>query len=432
MSAANGCERLAIDGGTPVRTTPLVWGGHGISDVADEEIAAVTRVLRRRKIFRYLERTQEEGVSEAAQLEEAFRQFTGCPYAIGTTGGTTALISALVGISVNVGDEVIVPAYTYIATPASCLIVGAIPVIAEIDETFTIDPEDVRRKITPYTKAIIPVDMIGLPCKMDAIMAIAREHKLKVLEDVAQACGGRYHGRPLGSIGDAGCFSLQHYKLITSGEGGMVVTGDQETYYRAACRHDSAMCFWDAAMDFKPFAGENFRMCDLRGALGLVQFSRMEGILSQTRRVKRRIVEQIAKLPIIRPAPVNDEEGDCGTNLVLTTDSPEMAKRFSEALAAEGIANGTKHNAGFPDRHIYCYWDYVMDKHSHDPSGWPWTDPRYKGHVEYSRDMCPRTMGILSRAIQIGITQHFSDSDADDAARAIRKVALGLQAKGCR
>lgn len=429
MTAPADIEPLAIDGGTPVRTEPLPLGPHGIHDVSDEEIEAVTRVLRRRKIFRYLERTEDEGPSEAAQLERAFAEFTGCTYAIGTTGGTTALIAGLVGIGVGVGDEVIIPAYTYIATPSACLVIGAIPVIAEIDESLTIDPQDVRRKITPQTKAIIPVDMIGLPCKMDEIMAIAREHDLRVLEDVAQACGGRYKGRPLGSIGNAGCFSLQHYKIITSGEGGMVVTNDREVYYRAACRHDSAMCFWDESMDFRPFAGENFRMCDLRGALGLVQFGRMEGILSRMRAIKRRILDQIGDLPMIRPCPINDLDGDCGTTLVLTTDSIATSKRVSEALAAEGVANGTKHNAGFPDRHIYCYWDYVMDKHSHDPTGWPWTSPLYKGNVEYSRDMCPRTLDVLGRAISIGITQRYTDADADDVARAIRKVALGLQAK---
>jgi 8-amino-3,8-dideoxy-alpha-D-manno-octulosonate transaminase len=429
MSAPADTDKLAIDGGQPVRTEPLPFGPHGIADVGDEEIAAVTKVLRRRKIFRYLDHTEEEGPSEAAQLERAFCAFTGCQYAIGTTGGTTALIAGLVGIGVGVGDEVILPAYTYIATPAACLVTGAIPVIAEIDDSLTIDPEDVRRKITPQTKAIVPVDMIGLPCKMDEIMAIAREHDLLVLEDVAQACGGRYRGRALGSIGDAGCFSLQHYKIVTSGEGGMVVTNDQETYYRAACRHDSAMLFWDPSMDFKPFAGENFRMCDLRGALGLVQVGRLDGILAQTRRVKRRILEQVRDLPIVQPCPINDEDGDCGTTLVLTTDSVETSQRFSEALSAEGVDNGTKHNAGFPDRHIYCYWDYVMDKHSHDPSGWPWTSPLYKGKVDYSRDMCPRTLDVLGRAISIGITQRFNDADADDIARAIRKVATGLNAK---
>ena len=429
MSASSNPETLAVDGGTPVRTEPLPFGPHGIADVADAEIAAVTRVLRRRKIFRYLDHTEEEGPSEAAELERAFCEMTGCRHAVGTTGGTTALIAGLVGIGVNVGDEVILPAYTYIATPAACLVVGAIPVIAEIDESLTIDPEDIRRKITPQTKAIIPVDMIGLPCKMDEIMAIAREHDLLVLEDVAQACGGRYKDRVLGSIGHAGCFSLQHYKIITSGEGGIVVTNDEETYRRAACRHDSAMIFWEPSMDFAPFAGENFRMCDLRGALGLVQFGRLADILGQTRKVKRRILEQIGDLPIVRPCPINDEDGDCGTNLVLTTDSTEMSQQFSKALAAEGIDNGTKHNAGFPDRHIYCYWDYVMDKHSHDPSGWPWTAAEYKGHVEYSRDMCPQTLDILDRAVAVAITQRFTESDADDVARAIRKVAVGLAAK---
>lgn len=430
MTAPSDTERLAIDGGQPVRTNAVSAGLHGITEVSDEEIEAVTRVLRRRKIFRYLDRTQDEGVSEAAQLEQAFRDMTGCNYAIGTTGGTTALIAALVGIGVNVGDEVIVPGYTYIATPSACLIVGAIPVIAEVDASLTLDPEDLRRKITPQTKAIVPVHMIGLPCQMDEIMAIAEEHNLMVLEDAAQACGGRYRGRTLGSIGHAGCFSMQHYKLITSGEGGMVVTNDREVYYRASCRHDSAMHFWDPDMDFEPFAGENFRMCDLRAALGLIQFKRLDGILAHLRGIKRRILGQIEGVPILRPAPINDIDGDCGVALVLTTDSAEQSQMVAKTLEAEGVSCATTYNAGLPDRHIYCHWDYVINKHSHDASGWPWTSPLYKGNVEYSRDMCPRTLDVLGRAVVVRISQTLTDSDADDIARAIRKVATGLAAKG--
>src|SRR5690606_18694139 len=142
----------------------------------------------------------------------------------------TALITALVGLGIGTGDEVIVPGYTYIASAAAVLTVGAIPVIAEVDDTLTLDPRDVERKITPLTKAIMPVHMRGLPAQMDEIMAIARRHGLKVIEDVAQANGGRYKGRMLGAIGDVGCFSFQHYKVITSGEGGMVVTDDDEVY----------------------------------------------------------------------------------------------------------------------------------------------------------------------------------------------------------
>ena len=413
-------ERLALEGGSPVRTEPLPSSLHGILEVGEEEIAAVTEVLRRQKIFRFLLSDEE---SYAARLEAAYREMTGKPYALAVTGGTTALISALVGLGVSTGDEVIVPAYTYIATAAAVLSVGAIPVIAEVDDTLTLDPEDFRRKITPLTRCVIPVHMRGWPAQMDEIMEIARRHGILVLEDVAQANGGSYKGRRLGSIGDAGAFSFQHYKVITSGEGGMVVTGDEEVYHRATCRHDSAMRFWRPGEGRPAFAGENARMCELRAAVGYVQFGRMEGILARLRALKARIVEQIKEAPGIQLHRVADPAGDCGTTLAFFLPDAGQAKRFSRALAAEGIRTGTIFNKEIPDRHIYCHWDYVLNKWTSDRTGYPWAPQYYKGNVEYSKDMCPRTLDYLGRVITIGLGQKWSDSDADDVAAGILKVA---------
>ena len=411
---------LALHGGSPVRTKPLPAALHGILEVGDEEIAAVTSVLRRKKIFRYLLSDED---SYASRFEAEYREFTGCTYALAVTGGTTALVTALVGLGVSTGDEVIVPAYTYIATAAAVLTVGAIPVIAEVDDTLTLDPADVERKITPLTTCIIPVHMRGMPAQMDEIMDIARRHNLKVLEDVAQANGGEYHGRRLGSIGDAGIFSFQHYKVITSGEGGMVVTNDETTYARAACKHDSAMEFWRPNRGWQTFAGENARMCELRAAVGCVQFERMAGILEKTRSIKKRLTQLLQDTEWIRPHRVADPQGDCGLMFGFYTPSAEEAALFSRALAAEGIENGTIYNKGVPDRHIYTYWDYVMNKWSADRTGYPWAPQYYKGNVEYRPDMCPRTLDLLGRIITFGINQQWTEGDVDDVATAVRKVA---------
>ena len=204
---------------------PMYPGGMAIDR---EEEQAVLEVLRTKRLFRYY--GPAEGESKVASLEKAFAQFMGAEYAVAVNSGTSALISGLQGLGVGPGDEVIVPAYTWIASAAAVLTVGAIPVIAEVDSSLTLDPEDVRSRITPYTKAIMPVHMRGAPCDMKSILEIAQEHGLKVLEDTAQADGASYGGRRLGSMGDAGCFSLQFNKIITSGEGGMVVTGDEEVW----------------------------------------------------------------------------------------------------------------------------------------------------------------------------------------------------------
>lgn len=418
-------SKLAIHGGAPVRTKPFPSALHGIQEVGQEEKDAVMSVLERQKIFRFLSSEEE---SFAARFEAAYREYTGCSYALAVTGGTTALVSCLAGLQIGTGDEVIVPAYTYIATAAAVLLVGAIPVIAEVDDTLTLDPVDVEKKITPLTKAVIPVHMRGLPAQMDEIMAIARKHELHVIEDVAQANGGAYKGRKLGSIGDAGAFSFQHYKVITSGEGGMVVTNDPGVFQRAAFRHDSALSFWlkDDLADAKPTPGTNARMCELRAAVGLTQFQRLQGIIDKTRSLKRRIIEGLTGCPGITLQRVSDPEGDCGISVGFYLPTAEAAKQFQKALAAEGIPAGTIYNQGVPDRHIYKHWDYVMNKYSNDPQGYPWAPQFYKGNVEYSPDMCPQSLDYLGRIIMISLSQRFTEQDADDIVEAVWKVAQNL------
>jgi 8-amino-3,8-dideoxy-alpha-D-manno-octulosonate transaminase len=416
-------SRLAIHGGKPVRKKPVPSSPHGTSEIGKREIDAVTKVLRRKTIFRFLNAPH---ISESARLEAALAKYTGAKYALAMGGGgTSALVSALVGLGVGAGDEVIVPAYTYIATAAACIVVNAVPVICEIDNSLTMDPRDMERKITKHTRAIIPVHMRGTPCRMREIMAIARKHRLKVLEDVAQANGGEYRGKKLGAIGDVGAFSFQHYKIITAGEGGAVITNNRTIYQRACIAHDSAMVFWerDRTWDVKPFAGENYRMCELRAALGLVQLSRLDGILSRCRALKRRIVAGIADLDAIQLQDVPDASGDCGISLIFFLPDSKRARNFSEALRAEGVPNATVFNEGIPDRHIYYHWDYVMQKRSRDRLGLPWCRAIYKGNVKYSRDMCPNSLNWLSRSVALGIHQHLTNKDADDIIRAIRKVA---------
>ncbi len=415
-------EKLALHGGRPVLTEPLPGALLGVTEIGDDEIELVTRVLRRKTIFRFL---NNPTVSESAQLEQCYRNHCGVPHALAIGGGgTSALICGLTGLGVGSGDEVIIPGYTYIATAAACLSVGAIPVLAEINESLTMDAADVESKITPHTRAIIPVHMRGTPCDMDALLRVARRHNLAVLEDCAQANGGSYRGTPLGALGDAGAFSLQHYKIITAGEGGILTTRDQRVYRRAAMKHDSAMQFWRDNEGWETFAGENYRMSELHAALGLAQFKKMPSILERCRRVKKRLVSATSGLARLRPQPVPCPEGDCGIMLAMFLDHAGEARRFSEALTAEGARNGTIYNKEIPDRHIYCHWDYVMEKHTSDPTGWPWTAAHRP--ITYHPRMLPRTLDILSRCVTISISQHWTDQQCDLVAAAIRKVHNGL------
>jgi 8-amino-3,8-dideoxy-alpha-D-manno-octulosonate transaminase len=411
---------LAINGGTPVTTEPFppTWLGPG--EIGEEEVEAVAAVIRSKKLFRFLDHEN----SQCSKLERLFSEMTGCRYALAVGGGTASLICGLVGIGVGEGDEVIVPGYTYIASASAVLICGGVPVIAEIDESLIIDPEDIERKITPRTKAIMPVHMRGIPCDMDRIMDVARRHNLLVIEDCAQACGAYYKGRRVGSIGDVGCFSLQQFKVMTAGEGGMVVTNRRETFERAAIRHDSAMCFWNPAdTEVGPFPGENFRMNEMEGALGVVQFGRVEGILAKTRLAHKTIREATAGCPGIRLHPSYDRDGDLGISFSMLFESGERARWFAEALSAEGVHAASMYNKGILDRHIYCHWDYVMEKKSGDAHGWPWTSPRHDASRAYSPGMCPITLDILGRTVAVTLSQTFEERHVNWIIEAIRKVA---------
>ncbi|MBN1351032.1 DegT/DnrJ/EryC1/StrS family aminotransferase [candidate division KSB1 bacterium] len=416
--------KLAIQGGDPVTKEPFPTTIHGAEEIDEREIDAIITTLKQKKPFRFLHEAKDSKVS---QLEAKFAEYMGCKHALAVTGGTTALISALVGLGIGSGDEVIVPGYTYIASAAAILAVRAIPVIVEIDNSLTINPKDIERKITEHTRGIMPVHMRGTPCRMDDIMDIARRHKLLVLEDVAQANGGIYKGKKLGSIGHAGAFSMQYYKLVTAGEGGMVITNDRVVYERATLQHDSAMVFWEkGTFTTEPFAGENYRMNELQGALGLVQFGRLDDILTKLRKTKSIICNEIKTLPGIELQDVPDPAGDCSVSLCFFCETSDKTRAFAEALRAEGIPGGSMFDKAIPDRHIYYYWDYVLNKHTADRNGCPWTCPFYKGNVQYSRNMCPDTLDYLSRTVVIPLGQKLGEKHINWIIQGITKVANAL------
>lgn len=410
------------NGHSPVRTKPWAFDLISTSEFGEAEREAVLRVLDKRRVFRFS--GQEKQHSEAHLLEQLYRERVGTDNCLAVNSGTSALVVALIGAGIGPGDEVIVPAYTYIATAAAVLIARAVPVIVEVDESLTMDPQALEAAITPYTKAVIPVHMRGVPCNMEAIMAIASKHSLLVIEDVAQANGGSYKGKPLGSFGAAGCFSFQQYKLVTAGEGGLLATNDPLIYTRASIYHDSAFVYWsNNEVEIDPFPGENYRMSQLNAALALAQSGRIDSIVSRLQQVKAAIVDGIKDVAAIRLQEIPDTLGDVSYSLVFYLPTSEQSARFSSLLAAEGIPNGTINNNGFADRHIYKNWKYVMEKRGASVQDTPWNCQSYKGNVQYSPDMCPRTLDLLSRAVAISLHQSMTAEDCQDVVQAVRKVA---------
>ena len=419
-------SRLAIDGGTPVVSEPLPTGVSGPSVIGDEEIAAVTEVLRSQDLFRY-----SKAKSEAARFEEEVAERLGVEYALMVNSGTSALISALTGVGVGPGDEVIVPGYTYIATAAAVMATGAVPVIAEIDESLGLDPQDLERKITPHTRAVVPVHMRGVPARLDDILAVARKRGLKVVEDCCQCIGGAYAARSVGTYGDAGAWSLNYYKTISSGEGGIVFTNDRDIYERACFAADPGLPMWTAGEEEvewrnEPFPRQTYRPSEVLAAIGRVQLSKLDDILERQKSLKRAFLEGLEEARGYRIQYVDDPEGDTGVSASVIVHDNELAVGYAHALNAEGVQAATVYNDGFPDRHIYTYWDSILEKRSHHPSGYPWNDPNYKGNVEYSKDMCPQTLDILGRSLRFDFNMNMTVEHARLMADALNKVDAAI------
>jgi len=423
-------EKLAINGGPKAKSTPNFPMYPGGLEIGEEEKKQVLEVLDRKYLFRYY--GPEQYPSKVRELELKFAGKVGSRFALAVNSCTSALITALVACGIGPGDEVIVSGYTFFASCAAIVAAKAIPVIAEVDESLTIDLQDVERKITPATKAILPVHMRGVPCDMDGLMALANKHQLKVIEDVAQAAGGTYKGRFLGTFGDCGCFSFQYHKIITAGEGGMVVTNDERLFDRCMGYHDTAACwrpdrFAEQRYEGELFCGVNYRMSELTGAVMLAQLSRLDGLLAAMRRNQQRIIGQVRMTPGIKLRPVYDPQGDVGICLMFYLDDPAKVPGFVAALQAEGVAAAGVFNAGIPDWHIYAHWQHVIEKKTPTPEGCPWSCPYHQGTpVDYAVDMNPQTLAYLSRVVHLDLPSQMTLEDCDMIAKGINKVAAVL------
>ena len=403
-----------------MRKNPLPPTFPGAMMIGEEEKRAVMEVLDSKALFRYY--GPERSLNKTKKFEEEFAEYMGTKYALAVSSGTAALCAALTAAGIGPGDEVIVPAYTWIASALSVVACRAIPVIAEIDKSLTLDPEDVEAKITDRTKAVMPVHMRGVGCRMDEITKIAKDHGLIVIEDNAQSCGGEYKGRKLGSIGDIGIFSFQLNKIITAGEGGAVITNNKEFFERAVMFHDVASLregpkvWWK--FETEPIMGLNYRMSEISAAILIEQLHKLDRILSAMRRNKEKIKKGISDIEGIEFRDVPDPEGDTGVCLMFFLPTAEKARQFAEALRAEnidgpGYGTHVAYIPGKPDWHVYPYWSPLLKKRTFTDEGCPFTCPYYKGKIEYSEDMCPKTLDLLSRTVHMDVSPLLTEEDID-------------------
>ncbi len=302
--------------------------------IGDLELEAVKRVIEKQKLFRY----QVDVESECQAFEREFAAHLGVKHALLVTSGTNALVAALVALGIGPGDEVIIPAYTFFATAQAVYLVGATPVVINIDKKLSIDLSEAEKKITSHTKAIMPVHMDGLPTDMEAILALANKYNLLVIEDTAQALGGSFKGKHLGTWGEIGCFSLNQDKNITAGEGGIVVTNSDELYEKLFCLQDGSGFFNPANKDFykltTPFVGMSMRVSEISGAIARVQLTRLQKILEGLRERKSIFVRELQKQTKAQVILGSCSEGDCSTSLHLLFKDP-MEAQFKGRLLRE-------------------------------------------------------------------------------------------------
>ncbi|MFH1035473.1 MAG: DegT/DnrJ/EryC1/StrS family aminotransferase [Pseudomonadota bacterium] len=392
----------------------------GFEWLDDKETKALLDVMNRGILFRYdMPGGRGQYVEE---FEKKFAQYCGARFALAVGSGTAAVKVGLVGLGVGPGDEVIVPGFTFVATWEAVFDCGATPVFCEIDETLCLDPADLEKKITPQTRAIAAVHMLGAQAKMGQIKAVAERHGIPVLEDTAQAAGCTLEGKYVGTFGACGTFSFDAVKTLTTGEGGMVIT-DDEALYQNICEYS------DHGHDHKPvgrgnesrrFHGFNYRMMELQGALGLVQLAKLPQMVERMRSHKQALKEALSRVPGLTFRELPDAAGDSAT--FLSWFLPDAGK--AQAMAAILAENGAGAVPwGLNTWHAYPHWEHLHAGATPHKNGWPYKRPQ--GDLAYGPQDLPRTSELLSRCLSWQIMLNWDEAELKKRTAAVNQ-AVGV------
>jgi len=405
-------EKPAIYGGKPVRKEPLKIR----RPIGDEELEEIKDVIKSGQLFRW-------SGTKVSSFEKEFAKFYGVEYAIACTSGTASIHIAIGSINPDPCSEVITTPITDMGTVLPILAQNCIPIFADINEDdYTLDPSDVERRITEKTKIIIPVHQFGFPCDMDPIMELAEKYDLYVIEDCCQAYLAEYKGKLVGTIGHMGCFSLQMSKHMTAGEGGIVITNDEELAKRAKLFMDKG---WlreagATARNYLMF-GLNYRMTELQGAIALAQLRKVKWVVQRRREIGEKITKELSDLDGLHlPKSTKDRKHSFWLYpiridvKVLGVNNVE----FARALNAEGIPAG----AGYLGEVLYMA-PYLRHKRVYGNSKCPFECPLYgRSRVEYKKGLCPNAERILKELVTIPCNELFTEEDVDDIIRAIEKI----------
>ena len=407
-------DRLAINGGEKVKQVPFGIGKR----FGDSELMHLKEALEQNTLFYWAGKKVKE-------FNKKFSEMCNTEYCVATSSGTASIHVALGTVGVTAGDEVITSPITDMGSVIGILYQNAIPIFADLDPyTYNLDPKSVEEKITDKTKAILVVHLAGNPVDMDGIMAVARKHNIKVVEDCAQSYMSYYKGKLTGTIGDIGCFSLNDFKHISAGDGGMCIMKDEELYKKALRFSDKnydRLSNDPAAMRKIEYLAPNYRMTELQGAVGIAQLDKLEWICSQRYEFGEGITQGIKHLKGIYPPKITEGGKSSYWFYMFRIDEKEAGvsrDEFSKALAAEGIPN----QAGYIPTCVYEY-DMFINKHAYQGTDCPFGCKLYGRDVKYYKGMCPTAEEILNTAIRISVSEFYTEQDLKDVVRAIEKVS---------
>lgn len=375
----------------------------------NDEIKAIADVIERKMIHRYGSHTTRGGIYRVEDFENKAKAITGSKYALALSSGTAALITALKGIGIKPGDEVITTPFTFIATVEAIVACDAVPVFGDIDETLSLDAASVEKLIGPRTKAIMPVHMFGVAADMDKFTAISAKYNIPIVEDACEVVGGTYKGRALGSFGTCGAWSFDPNKTLTVGEGGIVFTNDHDIWYKMDCYHDHGHIHskeHDRGAEGKFGLGVNYRISEVQGALGVVALEKMPRVLATLRATKKRIIDAGVEAGLT-PRPMYDAAGDTATHVIFMLPTAEAAQKFQAASGCAIIANNTWHYAK--------HWKALAEMGDCDYFG------------NHTPSYAPETMAqpetYLSRAAMFGLDIIMSDERVNKIIAAVRAGA---------
>ena len=392
----------------------------------DEERKEVNEVLETGVLMRYGFDGARKGQWKAIELEKAITEVFGCEYAQLTSSGTAALTTVMTAMGVGQGDEVIMPAFTFVASFEAILSVGAIPVLVDVDETLTLAPDAVEAAITSRTKCVMPVHMCGSMARMDELKAICKKHKLLLLEDACQSIGGTYKGQKLGTIGDAGTFSFDYVKTITCGEGGVVMTNDKDIYEKCDgyTDHGHDHKGVDRGADLHPFVGYNFRISELNAAVGVAQIKKLDYILATQRKNNKLLRAHLETIPEISFREVPDPEGDNASFLSWFLPTTEITQAVVDEMKAQGVLAGNFY--WFVNNwHYISKWDHL--KHSTTLNNL--SDAQRTALIELKTKDFSASDAVMGRCVSTAISLLWTDEQIADKGKKMVEIIEGVLAK---